>query len=339
MELRYRPMRPGDICKRVEHFAAHPILGPRYGRLIEFLPLALTHALDRDLPTPVVYEELLGSATRLIGIGLRAFVSDEFVREMKATPNFWVGPELVDRIRSGKSPLLSDAEVRNTNSTTGLNLVAWHNSSYPEDLRKATVGTLAMTAFEENYRGFRLRELVGQADCLEHLYAMRNAGLLYFDQLQGRYTDFPEVNAQNFGDKPRNVGMPRDQALTYGGSWLGSLFLYAPPQLGLSRGEQRLLVSALAGGTDRNLSDELGVSLSAVKQTWRKIYSRVGKSLPDLVPHESESAFGRGRQKKQQLLAYLREHPEELRPISRKLLFQQSARSRFAPACLRASAR
>ena len=30
--------------------------------------------------------------------------------------------------------------------------------------------------------------------------------------------------------------------------------------------------------------------------------------------------MGRGREKRRRLLAYLREHPEELRPFSRKLL-------------------
>ena len=38
----------------------------------------------------------------------------------------------------------------------------------------------------------------------------------------------------------------------------------------------------------------------------------------------------RGKQKKQRLLAYLREHPEELRPVSRKLLQQEAEQRRPA---------
>jgi hypothetical protein len=188
-----------------------------------------------------------------------------------------------------------------------------------------------MTSLEKNYRGFRLRELFAQADCLDHLYGMRNAGGLYFHRTKGRYEDFPEVNADNFADEPRNTGLTRDLAFGRSASWVGSLFLYRPPQVGFTRSEQRLLLSALDGGTDSELNNELGLSLSAVKQAWRAIYGRVAACLPDLVPDDLQEDPGtqdRGKQKKQRLLAYLREHPEELRPLSRKLLQRHSAEGR-----------
>ncbi len=60
----------------------------------------------------------------------------------------------------------------------------------------------------------------------------------------------------------------------------------------------------------------LGVSLSAVKKTWRTIYGRVTAKSPGLIPDQvpEELSSERGKEKKQRLLAYLREHPEELRP-------------------------
>ena len=62
--------------------------------------------------------------------------------------------------------------------------------------------------------------------------------------------------------------------------------------------------------------------LSAVKKAWCSIYDRVAAHLPDSildVDAEEERQNGdRRKQKKQRLLAYLREHPEELRPYSRK---------------------
>jgi hypothetical protein len=193
------------------------------------------------------------------------------------------------------------------------------------------VATPAMTSFEEYCRGFRLRELMGQADCLEQLNAMRNAGGLYFHRAENRYGNFPEVSAKDFENEPRNTGLSRDLALSHGGSWVGSLFLYALPQFGFSRSEQRLLSSALNGGTDGELSDELGISLAAVKKTWRVIYDRVALRQPGLAPTNSpteEWTQDRGKQKKQRLLAYLREHPEDLRPVSRKLLQLEAAQRR-----------
>jgi hypothetical protein len=323
-------MQSKDIRKCVEHLAAHPILRRRYGKLLESFPSAAGGALGHDSLRAVVFEEFGASVRRFVGVGMAVFVGDDFLREVKNTPSFWIAPELVKRIVRGRSPLLSNAEVRAANSTGGLNLVVWHDSSHPEDMQRGEVGNAAMNAFEENYRGFRLREVIAQADCLEHLRVMDNAGGLYFDRVRGSYGAFPEVDAHNFCEEPRNVGMTRELALTHGASWVGTLFLYAPPQIGLSRSEQRLLLSALtAGDTDEELSKNLKISLSAVKKAWRTVYDRVAACIPELVAGNSQAAAqtqGRGKQKKQRLLAYLREHPEELRPISRKLLEQSAAR-------------
>ena len=62
--------------------------------------------------------------------------------------------------------------------------------------------------------------------------------------------------------------------------------------------------------------------LSAVKKAWSSVYDRVADHLPDsilAVETEEERPPGdRGKQKKQRLLVYLREHPEELRPYAWK---------------------
>jgi hypothetical protein len=319
-------MQPRDVRTCADHLAAHPILGPRYGSEIKHFPSALFAVLGHNSLVARVFEEVQGSTTRFLGAGLGVFVSDDFLRQIKTAPCFWAGPELVKRIASGKSPIVSDAEVRRANATVGLNLLVWHCTTRPEDFKSAEFLTAVMTAFEQAYRGFQLRELLQQADCLEHLHGMCNAGALYFDRLQGSYGSFPEINAHSFLDEPRNVGMTRDLAITRGGSWVGLLFVYIPPRLDLRPSEQRLLHSAFSGGTDEELSDMLGISVFAVKKSWRAIYERVAEGLPELVPDRSEidgQTPSRGKQKKQRLLAYLREHPEELRPVSRKLLRQR----------------
>jgi hypothetical protein len=87
----------------------------------------------------------------------------------------------------------------------------------------------------------------------------------------------------------------------------------------------------LRGGTDKELSDELVISLSAVKKAWSSVYDRAADHLPDYiitVETEEERHNGdRGKQKKQRLLAYLREHPEELRPFTRKTRDESPAAS------------
>jgi hypothetical protein len=332
MNIRYRPMQAKDVRTCVEHIARHPIIGPRYGKLIEHLPSAIGRVLRDDYVTVTVFEEFQGSTVRYLCAGMAVFVSDDFLREAKISPTFWVGPELVKRITRGEFPLLTESEVRDANSTSGLNLMVWHNTCLPQDLRRIEVAVSIMTAFEETFRGFRLREVLSQADSLQQLLGQRNAGGFYFDQRRGCYGSFPEVDASNFSDEPRYVGITREIAKTHGGSWVGSLFAYGPPQFGFSRAEQRLLFSALAdGGTDEELSEDLGISLAVVKKTWRSIYDRVAACDSELLPaNEGTEApiQTRGREKKHRLLAYLRDHPEELRPVSRRLLYGARAEQR-----------
>ncbi len=100
------------------------------------------------------------------------------------------------------------------------------------------------------------------------------------------------------------------------GTWIGSLFVYRPPQFGFRPSEQRLLLAALGGRSDEDIAETLEISLSAVKKSWRSIYDRVSTLSPGIIPDKvpEELTSERGKEKKQRLLAYLREHPEELRP-------------------------
>ena len=127
--------------------------------------------------------------------------------------------------------------------------------------------------------------------------------------------------------EPHLVGMTREIEHHRRTPWVGILFDYHPPQLGFSRGEQRLLLAALSGATDEKLARELGVSPNTVKNTWRSIYNRAASHIPELFSGDSEGGLRsseRGKEKRRRLLAYVREHPEELRPVSRKLLEKRS---------------
>ena len=106
------------------------------------------------------------------------------------------------------------------------------------------------------------------------------------------------------------------------GSWIGPLFDYHPPLIGFSSSEQRLLIAALGGGTDEELCRGLGTTVPAVKSTWRTIFNRAASRLPDLFEETTriDAHTGeRGKERRRRLLTYLRDHPEELRPLSRTL--------------------
>ncbi len=325
-------MRPYDVRECVEIVAAHPIVGPRYGSAIADLSPAVLRLLScNGFASAAVFEEAGEAGSRMVAVGITVFVTDDFVRQLKTPPLFWIGPELVKReARGDSSSLLSRKQVQEANSQGGLNLAVWHACVRNEDANRMEVWTELMTAFLVIHIGFLVKELVSQGESPQHLEGMRNTGGFLFKPEVRSYGSFDGKDLNELASEPHVVGLTREMARKPFGSWIGTLFLYEPPQFGFSRSEQELLLSALPGGTDEELSDNLGISLSAVKKTWRSAYDRVAARLPELIPGNSSSngdISKRGRDKKQHLISYLREHPQELRPVSRKLLRQTAPTS------------
>ena len=91
------------------------------------------------------------------------------------------------------------------------------------------------------------------------------------------------------------------------------IFTFRNPELRLRDSDQRLLLAALKGATDQELTTELGVTLSAVKARWRSTFARIARTMPGLLDDVSDGD-ARGMQKRHRVLAYVRRHPEELRP-------------------------
>ncbi len=318
MALRYRPMRPEDVRECVEIVRAHPLLGTQYGSVIGDLRSAWLSFLGREAFRAVVFEDAKDSQLRTAGVGVSVFVSNEFLLEIKTPPSFWIGPALTKRMLHGDSPLLSDKQVRQANANGGLNLLAWIDALDAEHLESVDARAAVLSAFVSEHRGFLLKELVGQGVSLETLEGAIRSGGLFFSLVDGRYTESLDRSLREVFAAPYLIGLTRELAMARVGTWIGSLFVYQSPQFGFRPSEQRLLLAAPQGGTDENLAAVLGISLSAVKKTWRAIYGRVtAKSrglIPDQVPEELTSE--RGKEKKQRLLVYVREHPEELRPAT-----------------------
>jgi hypothetical protein len=332
MSIRQRPMRPKDVRECMELVTAQPFVGPRYRDSVSHLHSAWLHLLSSDgfCSTTVIEEEVGGAPPRMLGVGASVFATDDFLRQLKAPPFFWIGPELAKRVACGDdSGLLSQKEVQEANSRGGLNLLIWHGAVRAEDAKRAEIWSKLMTVFLDNHRGFLFKEVIIQGESPEHLEGLRHSGGFLLRAADGCYGDFQGIDFHQLARQPHVVGITREIAVQQFGSWVSALFYYEAPRFGFSSGEQRMLLSALAGGTDEELSDQLGVSLSTVKKTWRSAYDRVAACLPELIPGNSQShgdAAKRGRDKKQHLISYLREHPQELRPVSRKLLQQRSAR-------------
>ena len=319
MAIAYRPMRPRDVRECVQIVADDSVVGPRYGKTIGDLGRVWLELVGGEAFRAIVLEHSAKtSEVEIVGVGASAFVSDEFLRELKTPPFFWAGPEMTRRFVSGASPVLSNEQVRHANSNAGLNLVVWEGVARQSRYAQPEVHHAMLAGFLETHRGFRLKELLGHGTSVEGLEATFRMGNMFLSSVHGGYIDYMEHTPQEFLSVPHFIGISRELALSRVGTWIGSLFNYQPPHLGFRPSEKRLLLAALRGGTDEELASELGISLSAVKKMWLSAYDRASMHLPAPLPNRAAMQEGgeRGKEKKQRLLNYLREHPEELCPAS-----------------------
>jgi hypothetical protein len=323
MSLRWRPMKHKDVAGCAEIIASHPVIGRRYGAVIKELGRAWLQLLGSAAMTTAVFEEVEKGRASLAGVGVGVFVHDEFVREMKAPRQFWFGPELAKRVLNGNSPVLSDKEVREANSGKGLNELVWETLPHQSFAARTEIYHLMGQAYIEIHRGFRLKEMItSQAESPQRLQWAIDAGGLYWDPKRARYVKSLKKGAEKFARDPHVVGITRELEFGRPGSWVGALFDYHAPRFWLSASEQRLLIHAISDRTETNtvLAEELGVSLPTVKKMWLSIYDRVAEQLPELMTGDAKRGAGskRGKEKRRRLLAYLQNHPEELRPVMRR---------------------
>jgi hypothetical protein len=110
--------------------------------------------------------------------------------------------------------------------------------------------------------------------------------------------------------------LTRENAAASPYSMAAALYRYRPPALRLRPAEQTFLAVALSGKTDAELSQEIGLSVEAIKKRWQSIFARVEQFRPEILGETDVSGEGRGPQKRHRVLAYIRTHPEELRPFA-----------------------
>jgi hypothetical protein len=324
MPLQWRPMESKDVGDCAKIIAAHPVIGPRYGPAMKDLGRAWHRLLGSEALTTAVFQEVEKGRANIFGVGVGVFVRDEFIRELKSQRQFWVGPELVNRVLSRNSPVLSDKEVREANSGQGLNELVWETLTLQSHSKRADAYHLMGHAYIQIHRGFRLKEMItSQAESEERLEWAIDAGGLYWDPKSARYVKSLKNGSGQFVQKPHIVGITRELELGRPGSWVGTLFDYQPPRFYFSAGEQRLLNCASSDptGTNPALAKVLGVSLPTIKKMWLSIYERVSENAPELIAGNAKigAENKRGKEKRRHLLAYLQQHPEELRPVVRGL--------------------
>jgi len=244
---------------------------------------------------------------RLVGFGASVFVSPAFADAEIANPGPDINSRIIESIAAGQSVLATRNQVGHANAGEGVDVVVLYGTWRDGILgpgQKRDVQTLLAKSFTEWHAGYRIRRI---------LVETTSEPQREFAESSGVYRTIAE-----FPGPGRVLHlMTHDSATTTPASLGSILFSYQEPLLRLRDSDRQLLLAAVNGATDLELAAELGVTLFAVKARWRSAVARVEEAMPGLVL-EVDGHKGRGAQKRHRVLAYVRNHPEELRPFDRK---------------------
>jgi len=299
----WRPLRPADLPACLEIQPA--CLGDQIVGRAAALRVWNGSLVEPAFQATVIESQTPITGQKIIGCGMGVFVSAKFADAEIAQPRPGINSRIVASISSGKSVLLSRAEIGEGNAKKGLDFVNLYGTWREGILSSAQlseVHALLGTSFVEHLAGYRFNRVLKEAI---------GAPGIAFAKATGTYrliAEFPATESALAVLSPE-IGASAPYSLA------AAVYRYQKPALHFRPAEQDLLIAALSGKTDAELSSELGLSLEAVKKRFLSIYARVDQFKPEIVDQPSAESEVRGPQKRHRVLAYVRAHPEELRPF------------------------
>jgi DNA-binding CsgD family transcriptional regulator len=277
----------------------------------------------------------LGS--RIISFNAILFVTDEFCSQARSTLPPYVGVELARRFLSHQMPVLNREQIARANAGGGLNVVMCFEGEARVGLPPEQVLALREKQSEALHlalSGYRVKELLVEQIGEENLQWMLNAGARLRRDYSGCF-EKGDVSEPESSQRPWLVGLTKEEAFAHPGSNIAGLFIFTAPRFHFSRSQRVLLQHAMMGETCEKLAASLSLSPWTVKKRWHAIYDRVADVDNELLPLPiayGPHATSRGAERRRQLLCYLRQHLEELRPFEPPL---QRHRDQAALSCQR----
>jgi len=249
------------------------------------------------------------------GFGLSVFVTDAFAEELIGTPRPYAPALFYERLISGDKVLLTRENLQTAHATSGINIFGIHFGMRNHDLsdpRSVQVLIAGSAGFYFFHGGYRIRTIMAEHYGEQSVGFMERGGFpLVHDHRKlspAAFVGVPETEVPYF------FALRRESVEPGAANPMTQLFAAAPARIFFSAAERRILERALLNETDAAIADALGISRNAVLKTWRGIYERVDRRLPQLIAKGGAADGGRGQEKRRHVLLYLRSHLEELRP-------------------------
>ncbi|MGD9602486.1 MAG: hypothetical protein AB7V59_11790 [Gammaproteobacteria bacterium] len=268
---------------------------------------------DGSLVMYVFEDDALAGSERIQGFVAAGFATDAWANEVLHHDRPYLCRQLVDATLRGERLLLPQRLHGDANGGDGVHAFGLDFGMTSSDWYRPSV-VRWFPAMERSLRdwvgGWKLRSIVREMFGHDTYALARVAGYpLLRDLRRAVPADTPAR------ERPYLCGTTRTLALRRPSSVAARLFLYSEPVFVFSPGEQAVLRLARDAMSDDAIAAALHVSPHTVKMRWRRVFDEVLARQPALLPDDaSPLEHRRGSEKRRHLLAYLREHPEELRP-------------------------
>jgi hypothetical protein len=300
----WRPIREADLPLCLEMQPA--CMGDRIVGRSTALRVWKSFLDDPAFQANVIESERLLAGHRIVACGMGVFVSRAFADREIRNPRPGLNSRIIAAVASGEPVVLTRAEIAAGNAGEGIDFVnmygTWRDGIMNAD-QLAEVHALLGTSFVDHFAGYRFNRVLKEAIGHSSIALARATGTYRL------VAEFRESDSALFV-------VTRESALTAPYSVAARMYRYRPPILRLRPAEQKLLAAALVGKTDAELSAELGLSIEAIKKRWMSVFVRVDEFKPEILSKSEADSDSRGPQKRHRVVAYVRSHPEELRPFS-----------------------
>jgi hypothetical protein len=300
----WRPIREADLSPCLEIQLA--CLGDQIVGRRTALRIWKTFLDNPAFQGTVIESELPIAGHKIVACGLGVFVTRAFADREINDPRRGLNSRIIASVGAREPVLLSRAEIGEGNAGEGLDFVnmygTWRDGIMNPD-QLAEVHALLGTSFVEHFAGYRFNRVLKEAIGDSRIALARATGTYRL------IAEFPESESAL-------AVVTRESALTAPYSAAATIYRYRAPVLHLRPAEQELLAAALSGKTDAELSADLGLTVESTKKRWLSIFARVDQFKPEILSHADVDSDVRGPQKRHRVVAYIRAHPEELRPFS-----------------------
>lgn len=308
--MRFREITPVDVPRCVQLLIAHGGL-QMTERVREALPALWSMLVSSNSPQPsLLIEDAEAAGHPVVCVVPGFFLRDDFVDHCLRRPRPYLFDAICAALLDGLRPLPSLDEVRTANSGDGLVALISNPAYEPRpwhDPLLASMRRIAPMGFVHLFGGYRLRSLYYEAfgdDAAEYLRAGGFRIEHDFAERAGEARLTPRLFVKHRADvEPGAIDL-----------MAAHVFHCTEPRLGLTLAEQRVVLRALLGESDRLIAAALHISTETVRSAWESIYTRIMRVVPAVFESEVGDRGGRGTEKRRSAVEYLRQHMHELRP-------------------------